>query len=326
MAEQSIPVVAEAVLSIALNEAIKQAITFREKTKNALDFKQDIEQLADHLKRLRVIQKSSMPDFKRVEVIPYAQNTQHKKLVKAIYKIAQDAEDIIQDCQDPRNRWHKYLLPFQVTARIKSIERRIEILEIKGIQNGVDMMEGRAAADPPMIETANRVLSTSISTQFESTTGEFRRTTLRLENMRRNSIKRRSQPIDVHAIGLDDQISDIQRLLFENEEHNMLGIYGMRGAGKSLWMKCVWNSDDVQKSFENDALIWITVSSGQISWLQRTIAKQIHMTFDQIWTEKKGKAEIFKYLQRERFFMVLDEVFPNASDHFLSDGSAAQQF
>ncbi|GLJ38408.1 hypothetical protein SUGI_0782050 [Cryptomeria japonica] len=318
MAELLIPVVAEAVFSIALNEAIKQVIKLRDKTKRVLHFKQDIEQLADHLKRLRVIQKSSMPDYKRYEVSPYAQNPRHKKLVKAIYKIAQDAEDIIQDCQHPRNWWHKYLLPFHVSARIKSIQQQIEILEIKGIQNGVEMMEGRAAADPPMIESANGVLSISISTRFESTTGEFRRTTLRLASMRRNSIKRRSQPIDVDPIGLHDQISEIQSLLLEDEEHNMLGIHGMGGAGKSLLMKCVWSSEDVQNSFENDALIWVTVSTGQISWLQRTIAEQIHMTFDQTWTEEKGKTEIFRHLETKRFFLVLDGVLPNESDRFLS--------
>ncbi|GLJ38405.1 hypothetical protein SUGI_0781980 [Cryptomeria japonica] len=320
MAELLIPVVAEAVFSIALNEAIKQAIKFRDRARSVLHFKQDIEQLADHLKKLHDNLESTMPDYKRFEVSPYAQNPQYKKLVKAIFKIAQDAEDIIQDCQHPRNRWHQMLLPVLLSRKIKSIQQRIENLEIKGTPNCVDLIEGRAAADPepPVIEAAIRVLSNSISTHFESTTGEFRRTTLRLASMRRNSIKRRSQPIDVHPIGLHDQINYIQSLLIKDEEGNMLGIYGMGGAGKSLLMKCVWNGEDVQKSFESDAQIWVTFSGGQISWLQRTIAEQICMPFDHSWTEEKGKAEIFRYLEKKKFFLVLDGVLPNESDHFLS--------
>ncbi|GLJ54527.1 hypothetical protein SUGI_1171040 [Cryptomeria japonica] len=89
----------------------------------------------------------------------------------------------------------------------------------------------------------------------------------------------------------------IQRLQLENEEHNMLSIHDIGGAEKSLLLQCMWNNEDVQKSFENDALIWVTVSSGQISWMQRTIAEQVHMAFDQTWSEEKGKAEIFWHLE-----------------------------
>eukprot|EP01018_Ginkgo_biloba_P027923 Gb_24897 [translate_table: standard] len=87
----------------------------------------------------------------------------------------------------------------------------------------------------------------------------------------------------------------------------------MGRVGKSALVKNVWNSD-----FENDFVIWVTVSSSTRIWLQRSIAREIGMHFDETWDEEQAKQEIYRNLVPRRYLLVLDDVWNVESNGLLS--------
>eukprot|EP01018_Ginkgo_biloba_P027853 Gb_08988 [translate_table: standard] len=277
----------EALVPVLINEVIELGTKFNDKARSFIHFKDDIDDLCRQLKELHSLLDHAMPDYNRFDkASPYVKGCEllSKRLAKGLYKIARDAEDIIEDCQQAQNRRVSRFI-----FRLKIDEGAPTNLEANGIDKGA-----------------------------QAVTDERRRGFLRLASLRRNSIKRRSQPVEELPVGFESQIRSLQELLLtENQENHFVGVIGMGGVGKSLLMKCVWNSDKIQQSFQDDFLIWVSLKTGPWAWLQRTIAKNIDLDFNSAWTEEEARCEIFRRLEGKRYLMVLDDPSPDQSEEVL---------
>ncbi|GLJ55694.1 hypothetical protein SUGI_1196400 [Cryptomeria japonica] len=320
MAEMAVSMFVEPVVKILLNEVIEQGSKFKDKARSLLHFNRDMVRLSSELKDLSVVLEDAMPDYQRLETSPYAEDPKYWKFIKELYKVVQDAEDVIQDCQYVKKGCRRLLLPIQVSRRLKDIQQRITSL--KRVPFPRIEIRDECTAVQLCTTGLNLCMSSNgitVSSQLQTTPEQIRGATLRLTSMRRDSMKRRLQPVDGIPLGLNDQISHVQKMLIEDEETYIFGINGIGGSGKSLLMKCVWNSDEVQKSFENDLLIWMSIYPNQIAGSQRTLARHISMEFNNSWNQQEAKAKIYSYLVRKRFLMVVEDLWPNDNGSFLWD-------
>ncbi|XP_059072680.1 probable disease resistance protein At1g61310 isoform X2 [Cryptomeria japonica] len=139
------------------------------------------------------------------------------------------------------------------------------------------------------------------------------------------TVTQRLQPVNEPLIvGQDDVFSELQKKLTdEGQGLTCLGVVAMGGAGKTLLLKTVFNSKEVQDSFKQDLVLWLTVSHNpSLSALASNLGRQIALQINQPFDERGGQDDyvkpwIYEKMKSRRFLLFLDDVWENSRDGLL---------
>ncbi|KAJ9682722.1 hypothetical protein PVL29_018618 [Vitis rotundifolia] len=109
------------------------------------------------------------------------------------------------------------------------------------------------------------------------------------------------------TVGLDSLYEKVCSCLAEDEV-GILGLYGIRGVGKTTLLKKI-NNGLLETRHDFDAVIWVSVSEQAIA-VQEVIGNKLQI-IDSMWQKRsqdENAIEIFKIMKTKRFLLFLDNV------------------
>lgn len=153
----------------------------------------------------------------------------------------------------------------------------------------------------------------------------------------RNSPLKSREGNGSEILGFDDNIKEIESMLFENISHEngvefkIIGIWGMGGTGKSTLASKVFNSEKVSSQFSRK--IWICLSGIQGGEkdmgieICKLMLKELDYDIDELKTDDITMMELSQTLQcllsYERYLIVFDDVWPRHANILATDISSA---
>ncbi|XP_010418102.1 PREDICTED: probable disease resistance protein At1g61310 isoform X1 [Camelina sativa] len=110
------------------------------------------------------------------------------------------------------------------------------------------------------------------------------------------------------TVGQEEMLEKAWNRLKEDRV-GIMGLHGMGGVGKTTLFKKIHNKfTEISGTF--DVVIWIVVSQGAtISKLQEEIAAKLHLYCDENKNESDKAADIYKYLNKKSFVLMLDDIW-----------------
>uniref|UniRef100_A0A0D6QRI0 Uncharacterized protein n=1 Tax=Araucaria cunninghamii TaxID=56994 RepID=A0A0D6QRI0_ARACU len=134
----------------------------------------------------------------------------------------------------------------------------------------------------------------------------------------------RLQPVHEPLIVGQEEVFETlkEKILDQQKGLTRMGVVAMGGAGKTLLLKTVLNSKDVQESFKQDLVMWLTVSHNPSLRalrlnLGRLVALQINQSFNERHDDENVRRWIEEKMKSRRFLLFLDDVWE--SDNLLEE-------
>ena len=113
-----------------------------------------------------------------------------------------------------------------------------------------------------------------------------------------------------HTVGLDS-LSQRVRSCFDEHAVGIVGLYGVRGVGKTTLLKKTNNDFLLRSSYDFNLVIWVTVSNqASVTAAQEVIANKLQIN-GRMWknrSQDEKAIEIFNIMKRKRFLLLLDNV------------------
>ncbi|XP_059077126.1 probable disease resistance protein At4g14610 [Cryptomeria japonica] len=127
------------------------------------------------------------------------------------------------------------------------------------------------------------------------------------------------------VVGQDSAL--IRRVeLIHSQQHKSLsrfGLVGKGGAGKTLLLKRVFNSDQLQSLFCNDLMLWLTVSqTPSFSALRNHLVKQIAFKVrERLYSREEEHFETWlnECMRKHKFALVVDDVWETSATSLLEE-------
>ncbi|KAJ9682726.1 hypothetical protein PVL29_018622 [Vitis rotundifolia] len=113
-----------------------------------------------------------------------------------------------------------------------------------------------------------------------------------------------------HTVGLDS-VSQLVCSCFDEDAVGIVGLYGVRGVGKTTLLKKINNDCLLKFSYAFDIVIWVAVSNqASVTAAQEVIANKLQIN-GRMWqnrSQDEKAIEIFNIMKRQRFLLLLDNV------------------
>ncbi|GLJ28848.1 hypothetical protein SUGI_0568480 [Cryptomeria japonica] len=123
-----------------------------------------------------------------------------------------------------------------------------------------------------------------------------------------------------------DSASARMRELIDSQQHknvSRFGLVGKGGAGKTLLLKRLFNSDQVQTLFCNDLMLWLNVSqTPSFNALRNDLVKQIALKVNERLEsreEDRVKTWLNESMRKRKFAMFLDDVWETSATSLLEE-------
>ncbi|XP_059077116.1 probable disease resistance protein At1g52660 [Cryptomeria japonica] len=123
-------------------------------------------------------------------------------------------------------------------------------------------------------------------------------------------------------VGQDSASNRLVELIYSQQHKNVsrFGLAGKGGAGKTLLLKRVFNSDQVQSLFRTDLMLWLTISQNpSFSTLRNDLVKQIALKVNEILDsrdEDRVKTWLNETMRKHKFALFLDDVWETSATSF----------
>ncbi|XP_057832576.2 probable disease resistance protein At1g61300 [Cryptomeria japonica] len=132
--------------------------------------------------------------------------------------------------------------------------------------------------------------------------------------------------IEEELIVGQDSGSTRMKELIHSEQHKLVsrfGLVGKGGAGKTLLLKRLFNSDQVQTLFCNDLMLWLTISqTPSFSTLRNELVQQIALKVNEILDsrhEDHVKTWLNESMRKHKFALFLDDVWETSATSLLEE-------
>ncbi|GLJ28825.1 hypothetical protein SUGI_0568140 [Cryptomeria japonica] len=132
--------------------------------------------------------------------------------------------------------------------------------------------------------------------------------------------------IEEAVIVRQDSESDRLVELIDSQQHknvSRLGLVGKGGAGKTLLLKRVFNSDQVQSLFRNDLMLWLTVSQNpSFNTLRDDLVKQISIQVNERLDSREEdhvKTWLNECMRKHKFALFLDDIWETSAASLLEE-------
>ncbi|XP_019189327.1 PREDICTED: TMV resistance protein N-like isoform X3 [Ipomoea nil] len=111
-----------------------------------------------------------------------------------------------------------------------------------------------------------------------------------------------------HEVGLESRVDQVLQFNYETHENDvrMIGIYGMRGIGKSTLAKALYNK--LFGYFERSYFLEISSQSLETKKLQKELLSELLKRKIKVGSEGEGKMLIKRWLQAKKCLIVLDNL------------------
>ncbi|XP_057832579.2 probable disease resistance protein At1g61300 [Cryptomeria japonica] len=126
-------------------------------------------------------------------------------------------------------------------------------------------------------------------------------------------------------VGQDSSLTRLLQLI-DSQQHKIVsrfGLVGKGGAGKTLLLKRLFNSDQVQSLFCNDLMLWLTISQNpSFSTLRNDLVKQIALKVNEILDsrdEDRVKIWLNESMRKQKFALFLDDVWETSAKSLLEE-------
>ncbi|GLJ28843.1 hypothetical protein SUGI_0568400 [Cryptomeria japonica] len=126
-------------------------------------------------------------------------------------------------------------------------------------------------------------------------------------------------------VGQDSESNRLMELIDSQQHKNVsrLGLLGKGGAGKTLLLKRVFNSDQVQSLFRNDSMIWLTVSQNpSFNTLRDDLVKQITVQVNERLDSREEdhvKIWLNECMRKHKFALFLDDIWETSAASLLEE-------
>ncbi|GLJ27014.1 hypothetical protein SUGI_0529430 [Cryptomeria japonica] len=126
-------------------------------------------------------------------------------------------------------------------------------------------------------------------------------------------------------VGQDSASTRLEELIHseQDKKFSRFGLVGKGGAGKTLLLKRIFNSNQVQNRFCNGLMIWLTVSQNpSFNALRSDLARQIALNVDerlQSREEDHVKTWLNESMAKHKFALFLDDVWETSASSLLEE-------
>ncbi|GLJ28849.1 hypothetical protein SUGI_0568490 [Cryptomeria japonica] len=126
-------------------------------------------------------------------------------------------------------------------------------------------------------------------------------------------------------VGQDSTSTRMKELIHSQQHKNVsrFGLVGKGGAGKTLLLKRLFNSDQVQSLFCNDLMLWLTVSQNpSFSALRKELVKQITLKVNEQLESREEdhvKTWLSQSMAKHKFALFLDDVWETCASCLLEE-------
>ncbi|XP_059077120.1 probable disease resistance protein At1g61300 [Cryptomeria japonica] len=126
-------------------------------------------------------------------------------------------------------------------------------------------------------------------------------------------------------VGQDSASNRLVELIHSQQHKNVsrFGLAGKGGAGKTLLLKRVFNSDQVQSLLCTDLMLWLTISQNpSFSTLRNDLVKQIALKVNEILDsrdEDRVKTWLNETMRKHKFALFLDDVWETSATSLLEE-------
>ncbi|XP_057822907.2 disease resistance protein RFL1-like [Cryptomeria japonica] len=236
--------------------------------------------------------------------------------LKKLDSLVRQAADVAEQCcirLPTNNVISRYRMSLRIREIIASVEEHLKQVALIGITTMLASNEELGRGLQRIEQKLDDLGTAATSSNYPTATQRF-------------------QPVNEPLIvGQDDVFSKLrEKLIDEGEGLTCLGVVAMGGAGKTLLLKTVFNSKEVQDSFKQDLVLWLTVSHNpSLSALARHLGRQIALQINQLFDEGGGQDDyvkrwIYEKMKSRRFLLFLDDDWENSSDGLLEPGGVGR--
>ncbi|GLJ28816.1 hypothetical protein SUGI_0568040 [Cryptomeria japonica] len=126
-------------------------------------------------------------------------------------------------------------------------------------------------------------------------------------------------------VGQDSESNKLVELIDSQQHKNVshLGLVGKGGAGKTLLLKRVFNSDQVQSLFRNDLMLWLTISQNpSFNTLRDDLVKQISVQVNERLDSREEdhvKTWLNECMRKHKFALFLDDIWETSAAWLLEE-------
>ncbi|KAF8388129.1 hypothetical protein HHK36_026795 [Tetracentron sinense] len=112
-------------------------------------------------------------------------------------------------------------------------------------------------------------------------------------------------------VGMDSMLENVWKCLTEEDEVGIIGIYGMRGVGKTTLLKKINNEFLHRRTHDFDVVIWVDVSKeSYVKKVQKDIGDRLGLKLSEDECQEAARARvIFNVLSKKRFVVLLDDIW-----------------
>ncbi|XP_057832571.2 probable disease resistance protein At1g61300 [Cryptomeria japonica] len=127
------------------------------------------------------------------------------------------------------------------------------------------------------------------------------------------------------VVGQDSSFTRLLELIHSEQRKNVshFGLVGKGGAGKTLLLKRLFNSHQVQNLFCNDLMLWLTISQNpSFNTLRNDLVKQIALKGNEILHsrhEDHVKTWLNESMRKHKFALFLDDVWETSATSLLEE-------
>ncbi|KAF8388133.1 hypothetical protein HHK36_026799 [Tetracentron sinense] len=110
------------------------------------------------------------------------------------------------------------------------------------------------------------------------------------------------------TVGMDLMIENVWKCIIEEDEVGIIGVYGMRGIGKTALLKKINNEFLHRGTHDFDVVIWVEVTKeSNLMRVQKTIGDRLGLKLPE--DEDQRAIFIFNVLSKKRFVVLLDDIW-----------------
>ncbi|OVA07902.1 Disease resistance protein [Macleaya cordata] len=127
---------------------------------------------------------------------------------------------------------------------------------------------------------------------------------------RSNSVLVQEIPTN-QVVGMDSQLDEIWRLVTQEDQIRIIGLYGMGGVGKTTLLKKLNNEFLKKNRHDFDLVVWVVVSKDlNLQKVQKDIADSVGLSWSGDQRDlNRGAKEIFNVLSKKKFVLLLDDIW-----------------